>query len=286
MACGTSVRILDELAALVGMFGQNLSGPADQPGRGLVARPGHHVHVEQQLVAGQLANCAGLILELDVEQFGHDVVGRVVFAPVDVLREDLAGVEALGRDGHRLAGLGAHRFVGVVPDGLLVLLRDAEQHADHPHRHLRPKIFDEVEAPCADDRVEAAGAELAGLVFECIDLAGSEHPGQQFAVDVVEGRVLEDQDARRHLHARPDQLEDGATRGAEGLVVHQGFVDIGEAADRVEVVLRVVVQRLLFTQTREHGVGVGVELDVVRVEVDFILRTGCHGVASRRPTVA
>ena len=40
MALGISERILDQLAPLVGMVGQDLAGPADQPVGGLVAGAG------------------------------------------------------------------------------------------------------------------------------------------------------------------------------------------------------------------------------------------------------
>ena len=74
-----------------------------------------------------------------VQQLGHEVVGGVLGAPVEVVPEVLerrGGIEAvavvLG-----LAGLGADVRVGAVTHGFLVLLGDAEQHPDHPHRHLR-----------------------------------------------------------------------------------------------------------------------------------------------------
>ena len=65
-------------------------------------------------------------------------------------------------DRHGLARLGAQVGVGLVAHRDLVLLGDAEQHADDPHRHLRAEVGDEVEAAGADERVEAAGAERRG----------------------------------------------------------------------------------------------------------------------------
>ena len=61
-----------------------------------------------------------------------------------------------------LPGLGAEVRVDPVADRLLVLLGDAEQHADHPHRHLRAEVGDEVEAAGADERVEAARRRTRG----------------------------------------------------------------------------------------------------------------------------
>ena len=56
----------------------------------------------------------------------------------------------------------------------------------------------------------------------------------------------------------------------EGLVIHQRLVDIGEAAERVEVVLLVVVQRRLLPESGERRVRVGVDLYVVGIEVDSL----------------
>ena len=67
-------RVLDELTALVGVLGQNLACPTDQPRGGFVPRARHHVEIGQQLLAGQVPRRAGLVDELRVEQFGHDVV--------------------------------------------------------------------------------------------------------------------------------------------------------------------------------------------------------------------
>ncbi len=106
MACGIRRGVVDQFAALIGVFGENLSGPTDQPGGGLVACSGDDVEVDQQFVAGQSAGGAGLVDELDVEQFGHDVVRRMCGAPIDVGGELFAGGQAVFVV-HGLAGLGA-----------------------------------------------------------------------------------------------------------------------------------------------------------------------------------
>ena len=46
-----SDAVVDQLAALVGVLGEHLAGPADQPGRGLVAGAGDHGDVGEELVA-------------------------------------------------------------------------------------------------------------------------------------------------------------------------------------------------------------------------------------------
>ena len=48
---GDEAAVLDQLAALVGVVGEDLSGPADQTGGGLVAGPGEQAAVAQYLLA-------------------------------------------------------------------------------------------------------------------------------------------------------------------------------------------------------------------------------------------
>ena len=156
--------VLDQLAALIGVFGENLSRPTDQPGGRLVAGAGDHVEVDQQLVAGQPAGGAGLVDELDVEQLGHDVVGRMCRRASRCRR----------RRSRRLTRPCSAAFMGlpasvrslrvaVVADEFLVVLGDAEQHADDLHRHLRAQVGDEVELARADQRIQALSAEVADL---------------------------------------------------------------------------------------------------------------------------
>ena len=156
----------DELTPLVGVLAQHLAGPAYEAGRRLVAGAGDDRRVEHRLVARQAPGGAGLVLELRVQQLRHEVVGRVLDPPVDVVGEHLAAERRCLADLHRLPVLGAQVRVGAATDRLLVGLGDAEQHADHPHRHLGAEVGDEVERAGPDERVEAAGAELADLRFE------------------------------------------------------------------------------------------------------------------------
>jgi hypothetical protein len=148
--------------------------------------------------------------ENGVEQVGHEVVRRMIATPVDVVGEHLVGEVRPLLEVHLPAGLGAQVGVGRIPDERLVGLGDAEQHADHPHRHLGADLGDEVEAVGADERVEGALAEPADLRFQGRDPARGEDAGQQLAVDVVDRGVLEDEGARRDLDTRLDQLKDSA----------------------------------------------------------------------------
>ena len=193
-------RIVDEHLSLVGMLGQHLAAPADQSAGGVVAGRGDDVDVGEQLLAGQAARRPGLVLELGVQQLGHDVVGRVVDAPVDVLGEDLAAEHVVSR-----LGLVAAERVEVVAYRLALVVRNADEHADDPGRHDRAEVGGEVEAAGADQRIEQLGAHRPDLRLQAGDLAGREHARQQAAMDRVGGRVLEDQRAGRELDVGLEQ---------------------------------------------------------------------------------
>src|SRR6185312_4371920 len=107
------------------------------------------------------------------------------------------------------APLGAQRRVAVVDVMLLIGFGDAEQHPDHPHRHLRAEIFDEVEPSGVYQRIEAACRELPDPRLQRADLPWGEDPGEQLTMDVVDRRILEDQAARRNLHTRLDDFQHG-----------------------------------------------------------------------------
>ena len=166
--------IRDERSTLVGVIREQLARPADQAVRGLVSRGGQEVDVDQHLVAGERPHRAGLVLELGVDQFRHEVVGGVLAAPVDVPGELLAG-DRLHRVVAWLAGLGAE--VGIAPAAypFLVRLGNPEEHPDHPHRHLRPEVGDEVDLVGARQAVERRRAEAADLRFERVHPLGREH---------------------------------------------------------------------------------------------------------------
>ena len=109
---------------------------------------------------------AVLVLELGVQEARHQVVGRVLGAPVDVLGEHVAVGDLLLSHLHRLAASGAQVGVGLLAHCDLVVDGDAEQHADDAHRHHRRQLGDDVEAAGTDERVEDADAVLAHLVLE------------------------------------------------------------------------------------------------------------------------
>ena len=60
--------IVVQLAALVGVLGEDLAGVTDHPVRRLVAGGGEDVDEDQQLVVGERAGRAGLVLELGLDR--------------------------------------------------------------------------------------------------------------------------------------------------------------------------------------------------------------------------
>src|SRR5262245_8950174 len=263
------------------MFGQQLARPPDQPRRRLVARRGEQPDVAQRFVTREPPPRSRHVVELGVQQFGHEIVGRVLHAPVDVLLELGAGLldlEARLEVGH-LALVDPQALVDAIADRFLVLFGDAEQHADRAHGHLRAQIADEVEAAGADQRIEAARAEGADLGFECGDLPRREHARQQAPVDVVLGRVLEDDRAGRYLEVALDQLEHRAAPGDVRLPVDRRALDVVEAAQREEVVALVVIEGLLVAEPLPDRIRVGVDLEVVRVVVEI----GAHCILPASP---
>ena len=135
---GDQREVVGQLAPLIRVFGEQLPGEADQPRRGLVACPCDHAGVHQHLGAGQSPNLA-VLLQLRVEQLCHQVVGRMVGAPVDVGGEQLVAVlEHVRARPAELALFQRQRTVGGVADRRLVLFGNAEQVADRAHRDLRP----------------------------------------------------------------------------------------------------------------------------------------------------
>ena len=117
-----------------------------------------------------------------------------------------------------------------------------------------PRSLTKSNLPVPDQRIQAARGELADLRFQREHLARGEHPRQQVAVDVVDRRILENQCARRYFHTGLDDLEERAATRDERLVVDDGLVDVIEAAQCVEVVLLVVVQRCLLPEPGEHRI--------------------------------
>ena len=133
---GDERAVGDDSLALLRMLGEDLGQPADEPASGLVPGAREDRGVRGHLLARERATCSVVVLELGSEQLRHQVVGRMVGAPLDVVLEEVTAGDLLLFHLHRLARLGAQVGVGVLAHRDLILFGDAEQHADDPHRHL------------------------------------------------------------------------------------------------------------------------------------------------------
>src|SRR5258708_25044983 len=101
-------------------------------------------------------------------------------------------------------------------------------------------------------------------------------------MEFVTGRILEDDRARRHVHAALDDLQYRAPRRAAGLPIDQPALDVLEATQGEEVVALVVVEGPLITKSFPDWVRIAVDLEVVRVVVDV----GIGGGHLSSPSVA
>ena len=114
----------------------------------------------------------------------------------------------------------------MVTDRLLVLVRDAQQHPDDPHRHLGTEVRDEVEAPGTDQRVEAPGGEVADLRLQRSHALRGEDPRQQRPMAGVHRGVLEDERPGRLLRVGLDELEDVAAPRDERVPVDERPLEV------------------------------------------------------------
>ena len=253
-------RVLDQLAALVGVLGQHLAGPADEAGGGLVAGAGDDGDVGEELVAAQAPHGAGLVLELGVEQLGHDVVGRVLGPPVDVLGE-LSAVGRCSLDTSIGSPASVRRLrVDPVADGLLVLLRDAEQHADHAHRHLGAEVGDEVEASGrrrADRGIRAQSSRIFGSSAATFFGVNTRDSRLRWIVCVGGSSKMTTPGGISMSALMISRIR--APPGDERVPVDERPLDVVVAAQRVEVVRLVVVERRLVAEAAERRVRVGVD---------------------------
>ena len=96
MAFGTRSRSSTSSRALVGVLGEHLARPPDQARRRLVARRRQEVHVAEHLRPAEAPGGAGLVLELGLEQLGHEVVGGWLARHSMYSSKPLALTDALG----------------------------------------------------------------------------------------------------------------------------------------------------------------------------------------------
>ena len=167
--------------------------------------------VGEHLVAGQRARRPGLVLELGVEQRGHQVVGGVLGPPVDVVGEHVAvgdGVLAAPPSAARPRCAGWRRCGPGPRPGPTRGCRGACRSPASACTAPSSATMSNRSVPTSGSR--QLDAEVAHLVLERGHPPRGEHPRHQAPVHGVHRRVLEHDDARRELHARLDDVEDVA----------------------------------------------------------------------------
>ena len=167
-----------------------------------------------------------------------------------------------------LAGLELEASVRLFLDRSLILLGDSEQHADGPHRQRFAEVLHEVEAVGILERFERAAVERGTCGSIAVHLLRREHSCHQATVQIVYRRILEQDQARRDGEIGPDELEDRALARAICIPLDQALLDVSEAAQGIEVVLLVVVERCLVLHPFPQRIRIGVDVEAVRVVVD------------------
>jgi hypothetical protein len=150
-------------------------GPADRVHRRVASGASDEREEGQELFATELAAGAGLIHELRVEQLGHQVIGRVFRAMVEVLAEPHRGFEHPREAVVLLVGRQVVlRVVEGVPECTMVLLGQPEEHADHLNRQHRREILDEVELSRSDERLGRGFEEFGDVGLDSPDCSWGE----------------------------------------------------------------------------------------------------------------
>lgn len=236
---------------------------------------GDQREVGDELAAGELPAGAGLVLELVLDELGHDVVGGVLLSPVEVVVEPRRRVQDALQ--HLLLGIGG----ALVRAGLehrqqvgLVLAGNADEHANHLHGQAQGEVLHEVESVPPFEVVDDLLADPPDLGLEAGHGPGGEQPGDDGPVHRVLRLVLGDEEPRRHVDALAEDVEDVALAGGVRVPIAEDPGQVVVAADRVEVVLLVVVERRLAPQPPERLVRGRVDVPVVHVVVDVGCRHG------------
>ena len=264
--------------ALLRVVGEELHREADEARCGLVAGAGNHAGVGDHFVARERTPRAVGFVDLGVQQLGHEVVGWVPRAPVDVVGEHRQDVVERGLVERDRRAIGAECLVGSLAVGELIGLGDAEQEPDGPQRNLHTELADDVELVPSDQRVQRANAVAADEGFEIEHASRREHACEQGSVRIVDGRILEEEDPWWDLDAGADDLQDRAAAGAVCVPVEKRGLDVVPPAQRVEVERLVPVQRRFVPEPAPGRVRIIVDVHVVGVVVDSC-SGGCRGHA-------
>ena len=116
------------------MLGEHLAHPTEQPAGRFHARARDDGQEDQQLTGAEMARRTRLVLELDGQQLGDQVIGRVLLAPLDVVAEHIAVEVVVLVDRQRLTRLVAQHPMRLGPHRRLIGIGNADEHADGLHR--------------------------------------------------------------------------------------------------------------------------------------------------------
>lgn len=131
---------------------------------------------------------------------------------------------------------------------------DTQQCANHPHRDLHGQVSCEVEPTTVRLPVQGVGTELTDTGLQGGHPLRREQAPEQRAMHAVRGRVLGDDRSLGLRDPGLDELEGYAPAGDEVATVDHGPLDVIEAAQRVEILVRVAIQGRFVPETPEHRI--------------------------------
>jgi len=136
----------------------------------------------------------------------------------------------------------------------LVLGRHADERRDDARRQLSRELLHVVEASGPHQWIHELGAERAHPVLERGDPSRCERPRHERTQSRMRGWI-EGRSSSQRRHVVAHVFEHGAAGGAVGERIPVRRFDIGEAAERPEVVPVVPVHRRVFAESTPRGIG-------------------------------
>ena len=187
---------------------------------------------------------------------------------------DVPGVVGVAAGSHRCTDVGhhplmkLHSLVEPVPEGLLVLLGNAQEHPDGAHGIGAPRSAMKSKPPWSTrgSRLRAAKARISGAI-------AAMRRGVNTRLRTPRCRLWSGGSSKMNMpggisHPGLDDLEHRSLGGAVGLPFEQAALDVVEAAEGIELVLLVEVQRRFLAQALPRQIGISVDLEVVGVVVN------------------
>jgi hypothetical protein len=267
-------RVVDDLAVLLGMAGEEHEGVAHQLRDRLGPGPAEERGEPCDLPVLQLGHALPVLpIDLGLGEAADHVVARMApllpHQPVEI-RAGLPRRRVTLGGRAQPPGLPVQLKVEPVPDLLAVPLGDAEDAGDDLHRERSGELGDRIEAVAAVERLDVRLDHLAHDRLERLDRPRREDPAHQGPEPVMRRWVHHD-DAAEHgdlIGRRRQRVQVDAMAARERLPVLVGLDDVVVARQRPEAVALVVVHGRLVPQAPVHVVGVieedvgeGVELD-------------------------